>query len=294
MSRVRYSVQIAKSCFRTWLNGPRMLILMGMVACLTIMYAMPFAENARVQGEVLHVTEVFTAVMNGRFTLLLFSTAILRMFGNIPIIDEFTGNALIKGTRKCWIAGQMLYIVCAALVFTAFIFLISVAVCLPNVKFDGEWSRPVRLLATSRRIAISPERMKLPFPDALVDMYSPWQAFGHGFGLFVLMGCFYGMASLALRMKCKSAGFIMLLAINTLSWAMGMFTLDMDAYAILAVISPHYHTSLNMHTGTVVNAMLPGLGASYAILAGMAVLLAILSLVIVRKYDYVQAEVEHV
>ena len=111
MSKTRYSIQTARSCFRTWRNAPRMLVLLGMIACFTIIYVIPFAENAKAMGETLQITEAFTAMLNWRFSMLLFSTSILLLFGDLPIIENFTGNALVKGSRKGWMIGQMIYVV---------------------------------------------------------------------------------------------------------------------------------------------------------------------------------------
>lgn len=293
MSKIRYSIQTARSCFRTWRNAPRMLVLLGMIACFTIIYAVPFAENAKAMGETLQVTEVFTAMLNWRFSMLLFSTSILLLFGDLPIIETFTGNALVKGSRRGWMMGQMLYVVVTSFLLTLFIFAISVLVCLPNIHISNEWSKPVKLLALNGRIAISPERMRLPFPKSIVQNYSPWIAFAHSFSLFFLMGCFYGLASLTLRMRFKSASFILLMLANAVSWAMGMFNASMKAYAVLSAFSIHYHTSLYEHGYANANSLLPTLGVSYAVLWGLTILFAVLSFVLVRKYDYVQMEAEH-
>lgn len=189
--------------------------------------------------------------------------------------------------------GQMLYVVVTSFLLTLFIFAISVLVCLPNIHISNEWSKPVKLLALNGRIAISPERMRLPFPKSIVQNYSPWIAFAHSFSLFFLMGCFYGLASLTLRMRFKSASFILLMLANAVSWAMGMFNASMKAYAVLSAFSIHYHTSLYEHGYANANSLLPTLGVSYAVLWGLTILFAVLSFVLVRKYDYVQMEAEH-
>ena len=293
MYKVRYALQTARSCFRTWRNAPRMLVLLGIIACFTIIYAVPFAENARAQNEALQITEVFTAMMNWRFSMLLFSTSILLLFGDLPVIEAFTGNALVKGSRRGWIMGQVIYVVATSLLLALFVFIISVTVCFPSIYVSNDWSRPVKLLTSNGRIAISPERMKLPFPKSIVTDYTPWSAFAHSFSLFFLMGCFYGMASLTLRMRFKSATFVLLMLINTLSWAAGMFLASMKSYAILSILSIHYHTSLVEHESVSINGLLPTLGVSYAVLVGLCVILTGISFVLVRKYDYMQMEAEH-
>ncbi len=241
MGRVRFIVQSSRSCFRKWQSAPRMLTLLGMIACFTIIYAIPFAENAKVQGETLQCTEIFIAMMNWRFTMLLFSTSILLLFGDLPVIEPFTANTLIRGTRRSWVTSQILYVVATSLIMAVFIFVITIMVAIPNINFSDVWSRPVKLLTSSGRIAISPERMKLPLPKSIVTGYSPWQAFGHSFTLFFLMGCFYGLASLTLRMKLRSASFVLLMIVNAVSWETGMFARSDAGYAILSIISIHYH-----------------------------------------------------
>ena len=263
MSKTRYSIQTARSCFRTWRNAPRMLVLLGMIACVTIIYVIPFAENAKAMGETLQITEAFTAMLNWRFSMLLFSTSILLLFGDLPIIENFTGNALVKGSRKGWMIGQMIYVVATSFLLTLFI------------------------------IAISPERMKLPFQKSIIRNYTPWIAFAHSFSLFYLMGCFYGLATLALRMRFKTASFILLMLVNTVSWAMGMFDASMKAYAVLSMLSIHYHASLYLHGYMNANSMLPTLGISYITLCGLMILFIVFSFIFVRKYDYVQMEAEH-
>lgn len=293
MRKIRYSLQTARSCFRTWHSAPRMLVLLGMIACFTIIYAVPFAENAKAMDETLQITEAFTAMLNWRFSMLLFSTSILLLFGDLPIIEAFTGNALVKGSRRGWIIGQMIYAVVTAFLLTLFIFVLSVLVCVPNIHISNAWSKPVKLLALNGRVAISPERMKLPFPKFIVQNYTPWAAFAHSFSLFFLMGCFYGLASLTLRMRFKAAGFILLMLANAVSWAMGMFDASMKAYALLAMLSIPYHASLSAHGYANANSLLPTLDMSYAVLGGLLILCAVLSFALVRKYDYVQTEAEH-
>ncbi|NLV58304.1 MAG: hypothetical protein GXY67_05995 [Clostridiales bacterium] len=292
MGKVRFVVQSSRSCFRKWQSAPRMLTLLGMIACFTIIYAVPFAENAKAQGETLQCAEIFIAMMNWRFTMLLFSTAILLLFGDLPVIEPFTANTLIRGTRRSWITSQILYVAATSLIMAAFIFVITVLVAIPNINFSDDWSRPVKLLTSSGRIAISPERMKLPLPKSIVADYSPWQAFGHSFTFFFLMGCFYGLASLTLRMKLRSASFVLLMIVNAVSWAAGMFARSDAGYAILSMISIHYHASLYTHDAVTANSMLPSLGTSYAILVCSACVLMVLAAMLVKHYDYVQMEGE--
>ena len=77
-----------------------MLTLLSLIICFVIIYAVPLVDNARAQGETLQCTEVFIAVMNWRFTMLLFSSIIIVLFGDIPIFEPFTVNSMLHGTRR--------------------------------------------------------------------------------------------------------------------------------------------------------------------------------------------------
>lgn len=293
MNGIRYIMQMMRSCFRTWRSAPRMMMLLGMLACFVGIYSTSFVENARTMGQTLHVTELFIAMLNWRFALLMFGSMILLMYGDLPIVERFTVNSITKGTRRQWVLGQMAYVVLTSLVLALFVFVVSVALCLPDVHWDNTWSKPVKMLALGSRTAIPLDEMTLSFRAYIVKNYTPWEAFGHAFVQFFLLGCFYGMASIALRIRIKSASFLVLMGANTLSWATGMFAGSDKIYGILSFFSIGYHTSLVNHEYEEANILLPSLGMSYAIMIVLVILFAGMALVFVRKYDYGQMEVEH-
>lgn len=292
MKKIRFAVQSSRSCFRKWKCAPRIFILLGLIACFVIIYAVPFAENAKVQGESLQCVELFTALLNWRFSMLMFSSAVILLFGDLPVVERFTANTLIRGSRRSWVAGQIMYVIATALLLGLFILFVTLLVSFPSVNFANEWSRPVKALAMGGRVAIDPARMKLSLPQSILADYMPWQAFGHSFALFFFMSCFYGMASLALKLRFRSGGFVVLLIVNTTSWAANMFGGGEIGYAILSILSVHYHTTLHLHAHTGENALLPSLNGSYAILIGIVGLLLLFAWIRVKYYDFTSAEDE--
>lgn len=292
MGAVRYVVQSSRSCFRRWKSAPRMLTLLGMIACFTIIYALPLAENARAQGTPLQASELFVGLLNWRFTMLLFSTAILLLFGDLPVVDPFTRCALIRGTRKRWMAGQILYVIGASFLLTAFLFAVTLLIALPRIDFSNEWSRSVKLLSLGGRSAIPLERIRLVLAKDIVVSYRPWQAFGHCFALFFLMSCFFGLSSLALKLKLRSGAFILLMLLNALSWSTGMFGGGDTGRAILSIFSAHYHAGLLEHAFRAQNPLYPSLGASYAVFCVMALMLIAVALILIKRYDYSDVEDE--
>ncbi len=269
-----------------------MAILLGMIACLAIIYAVPFAENAKQLGQPLQCAETFTALMSWRFAMLLFSTALLLLFGDLPAYEPFTANALMRGTRRSWMCGQMLYIALTALLMTALVFGVTVAAALPNLSLTDEWSRPVLLQTLSGRTALSPDEMQLTLSRHVVSNYTPWQAFGISASLFWLMGLVYGLASLVARMKLRNGSFVLLVVANAISWAMGMFSSDDGMFAVISAVSVHYHASLEWHQVAGSNRYVATLGASYAVLAIAVLALVMVALTLVGRYDYTGAEVD--
>lgn len=286
MRKCRYIAQSFLSCIRRWKSAPRILILFGFIACLTIVYALPMAENARAQGTALQCAEVFIALMNWRFAMLVFSTIALLLYGDLPFIEPSTLNAIIRGTRQRWMLSQIVYICFTSAILCLVIFMISALIAAPNIDVSNAWSRSIRLLTSSGRIAINPERMRLSMPIEIVTTFAPWQAFGHSITLFYLLCCIYGLGSLVLGMRYRSGGFVLLLAANALSWATGMFYFSSVGYSIVSYLSLHYHASLHEHFKHNVNALAPSLSASYAILLCGISALTLLAMRLVKRYDF--------
>ncbi len=290
MKSTRYILYSTASCFRKWKSAPRMLTLLSLIICFVIIYAVPLVDNARAQGETLQCTEVFIAVMNWRFTMLLFSSIIIVLFGDIPIFEPFTVNSMLHGTRRGWVGSQILYIFLTSFLLALLIFAVTIVLAQPSIVFSNEWSRPMKLLAKGGRISILPERMKLGFSEVILDNYLPWQAFFHSFFLFVLMGCFYGLFTLLVKLKIHSGGFLLLLVANALTWSVNIFIPERIEFGILSLLSPHYHASLILHAYCAVNPVLPSVSGSYVIFLCVNALMVVCTLIFVRRYDIVPVE----
>lgn len=286
----RYSIQTMLRCVKRWKQSPRMIMMFAMLGCIILIYAVPFAENARMQGEKLQVGELFAALANWRFSMLIFSCSIILLFCDLPIVDRFATNAIIRGSRRSWFLGQALYVIVTSVLCATGVLLLSVAVALPNLSFSNAWSRPVKLMATSGRIAIDPARMKLTMDSFIVKTFPPYIALLHSYLLLTLLNCFYGMASLVSRMYVRAGSFIVLIAANAISWCASMFGAGETGYAIFSILSPNYHASLYAHANTAMNSLLPVLPYSYIILLLWIFLLLLMGLQRVKKFDFVLNE----
>ncbi len=287
---LRYSIQTMLRCIKRWNQSPRMIMMFLMLACIILIYALPFVENARVQSEKLQVGELFVALTNWRFSMLIFSCSIILLFCDLPIVDRFATNAIIRGSRRSWFLGQALYVIVTSVLCATGVMLLSVAVALPNLSFSNAWSRPVKLMASSGRIAIDPARMKLTMDSYLVKTFSPYVALLHSCLLLTLLNCFYGMASLVSRMYVRAGSFIILIVANAISWCASMFGAGETGYAIFSILSPNYHASLYSHANTAMNSILPALPYSYIILLFWISLLLLIGLQRVKKFDLVLNE----
>ena len=286
----RYSIQTMLRCVKRWKQSPRMIMMFAMLGCIILIYAVPFAENARVQGEKLQIGELFVALTNWRFSMLIFSCSIILLFCDLPIVDRFATNAIIRGSRRSWLLGQALYVIVTSVLCATGVLLLSVVVALPNLSFSNAWSRPVKLMASSGRIAIDPARMKLTMDSYVVKTFSPYVAVLHSYLLLMLLNCFYGMASLVARMYVQAGSFIILIVANAISWCASMFGAGETGYAIFSILSPNYHASLYAHANTAMNSILPALPYSYTILLLWISLLLLIGLQRVKKFDLVLNE----
>ncbi len=286
----RYCVQTMLRCIKRWKQSPRMIMLFAMLGCIILIYALPFAENARAQGENLQIGEIFIALTNWRFSTLIFSCSIILLFCDLPIVDKFTTNAIIKGSRRAWFSGQAFYVIVTSVICATGVLILSIAITLPDVAFSSQWSKPAKLIATSGRIAIDPARMKLTMDKYIVKTFSPYTALLHSYLLLLLMDCFYGMAALVARMYARAGSFIVLIVANAISWCAPMFGPGEMGYVIFSALSPNYHASLRSHAETALNSALPTLSHSYIVLISLICLLFFLGVQRVKKFDFVLHE----
>ena len=94
--------------------------------------------------------EPFLWTFGDSTAILLSSLLLLLLFADLPGLTPVSPYYLIRMTRKKWLAGELLYVAAATLLYTGFMLLSTVLLCMKNSYVGDVWSETAAMLAYSK------------------------------------------------------------------------------------------------------------------------------------------------
>lgn len=174
--------------FKKWTVNPRIYTLAVIIIAFLAYHSFGLSQFAADKG-VAVTPWVFPYLMTPP-VMQVFACFTILLFSDAPFVDRHMPFLVIRAGRRNWVIGQLIYIIVAAFVYTAFIFLISVLVLIPNVQLSADWGIILKTLASNSGIAPS----VTIFPDErILSMFSTVEAALISFGLFWLVAIFIGV-----------------------------------------------------------------------------------------------------
>lgn len=123
MRKLRQIGITAITNFGRWRHGPQIWLAFGLgfVACFLL--SGKVVDFAQEQNTVLQIFEPFIWTFGDATSILLISLCLLLLFADLPNLSNEVPLFLVRINRFCWMAGQILYLVLATLLFVGFILL---------------------------------------------------------------------------------------------------------------------------------------------------------------------------
>ncbi len=149
MRRLRQAVMAAARGFGRWGHSPQvwMAFALGFIACFLLSGRV--VDFSREHGGSLQLLEPFIWVFGDSGSILLISLCLLLLFSDLPHLDNETPLFLVRTTRLCWMAGQVLYLALSTLVFVGFILLSTCVLTGAQAYKANLWSRTAAILGYS-------------------------------------------------------------------------------------------------------------------------------------------------
>lgn len=147
LKRTKSIVSCTKADFLLWKRDPRILFVGVFVLAYMIVMLWPVRRFSAAVGIAVSPW-CFPFLMFQGGTLVLMSCATV-LFCNAPFGTAQLPFILLRTGRLQWLIGQLLYIFLAALVYTLFVLLSSIAVLFPYVRFTGEWGTIIDTIFTT-------------------------------------------------------------------------------------------------------------------------------------------------
>lgn len=277
MDSVRKSFAACFQNFRKWTSNPRLLIIL----LLLVTFINIAEQGVRLFAQYAHIAVsacTFPFIMSDWYNLFIIMLGLVMLFCDAPFLDDQQPYVVMRTGKKCWLAGQILYIFLGTAVYFLVVWLISVLLLLPDAAFSTQWGKIIRTLAETDAAGQFPIPMQ--FPSRIVQMFSPLQATGLSFFMSWLVGSFLGLLMFVINMHASRAVGA-LAASGVVLFEVLALNEGADLYK-LRFFSPVSWAALDIldFTGTSQN---PSFGYAVAVSTGMILLLIVLAVLSMHK-----------
>ena len=291
MRDIRQIFQLAGQNFSGWKKNPRIVMTFLLAFVLCLLLSDEVLTYSRRYETSLQILEPFIWTYGDAASVMLSSLLLVLLFADMPFVNQETPYRLIRTKRSVWLAGQLVYVIAATIMYNLFLVIVQ-SVFAAAFAFPGNvWSKTAALLgyggASKGIIPVSVKTMEsvLPYECALQ--------------VFLLMLCY--SLFIAAIMLClnlfigNAAGVIGAFAVNIYGFLLNpnlfqkMFQLTENqvyrANVLCGWLSPLNHATFPMHNFGY--DYLPKLRLSIGMFLSVILFLLIVSGIKMRTYNFV-------
>jgi hypothetical protein len=227
--------------FVGWRKSPRifMTFILAFVLCLMLSnQAISFSQQ---YGTYMQVLEPFIWTFGDANSVMLSSLLLILLFADMPFITEATPYWLIRVSRRVWLLGQVLYVLLATFVYTAFLLIVECILAAPRSFAGNVWSDTGAMIGYS---GIGSE-IALPASLKTMEMSTPYRCAATVFLLVLIYSLFIAAILLFFNVwKSKAVGVMGAFAVNLYG-----FFLNPEIFQRIFSFSSYYEYRANLLTG---------------------------------------------
>lgn len=290
MVKIRQLFLAAIANFRRWRRNPQILLAFGLGFVICFLLSNKVILFAQQHDTNLQMLEPFIWTFGDANSIMLISRCLLLLFADIPNLGNEVPFLLVRMDRVTWMLGQILYMICATLLFVGFILLSGCILSGSHTYLANLWSDTAAILGYSQLGT----KIAIPAFVKVLELSFPYRCTGHIFGLMLGYSVFMSSLILYLNLWKGSYGMIGGIAFTAFGFLMKpefllkWLHLPQErvriANIIFGWISPLNHATYYMHNFGYDN--LPRLWVSYLFFAGGSLILFWLSMLKMRTYAF--------
>ena len=289
---------VARYNFRSWHRNPRIILTFCLAFVLCFLLSDKAVKFAKDYDTTMQLVEAFVWTFGDSNSILLSSLLLLLLFADMPFITPGTPFYLMRIDRKTWVAGQAVYIVASTFLYMLFILAATSLVCMRQSFIGNLWSETAAILGYSGAGA----KVALPALVKTLEMSRPYQCMAVIFLLMLLYTLLMAFIMLVFNLyRGQLAGVVSVFAFSLFGFLLNPQTIksifrlpdELMYKANVAVgwLSPLNHATYHMHNFGY--DLLPRLWQTYVIFGVLIVACFLLSLLAVRKYNFVFSGTEN-
>lgn len=290
MRGIRQAFQLAGQNFSGWKRSPRiwMTFLLALVLCL--MLSDQILSHAQRYETILQIAEPFIWTYGDGASVMLFSLVLVLLFADMPFVNQQTPYSLVRTTRNIWLAGQIVYVISAVVIYNLFLFVVLACMTAPFAYMGNVWSETAAMLGYG-----GGESVTVPVSIKTMESSMPYACMFTVFLLMLMYSLFIASVMLCLNLTIgNAAGVIGAFAVNLYGFLLKPdifqklfhFTgnLAYRANVLCGWLSPLNHATFPMHNFGY--DYLPGVEVSLGIFVCFIIILVVISGIKMRRYDF--------
>ncbi len=290
MRDMKQAFRIAGQNFSGWGKNPRIWTTFILAAVLCLMLSDQIISHAIKYETILQAFEPFIWTYGDASSVMLSSLLLILLFADMPFISQATPYWLVRTKRKVWLAGQIIYVILATVIYNIFLAVMLGIMGAPFSFAGNVWSETAAMLGYG-----GGEGITVPVSIKTMESSTPYGCAAVVFGLVLLYTLFIAVLMLFLNLTAGNmAGVIGAFAVSLYGLLLNPDILRKlfhftgnQAYranVLCGWLSPLNHATFPMHSFGY--DYLPGIGVSMFIFVVLIAVLIISSAVRIRGYNF--------
>lgn len=147
---MRQVLAVIRFNFMGFFKNPKVILTFLLGFVLSFLLSSRVMTVIEAYGTPTQAAEPFLWTFGDSTAVLLTSLLLLLVFSDLPKLTAASPCYLLRMTKRRWLLGQLGYVICVAAIYTAFIFLATVALCMKTSYIGDIWSETAAMLAYSK------------------------------------------------------------------------------------------------------------------------------------------------
>lgn len=202
MDNVKKVAVICKYNLQMLFQGSRMYMIGISILFLSLVTLRPLSEYAALHKETIHIFEIFPNYCSSKISVLFLVFGLVLLFCDAPFLQEGTVYLLVRGSKKLYILGQTMFILCVSILYFLWVQVCIVVSISPNIGMGNTWSKPIEM--ASRNLSSVGIKIDIVFFPEILFESTPLQQFLRSFLCMVLLGVFVGLLILTINLYTSS------------------------------------------------------------------------------------------
>lgn len=272
--------KICKHQLQMAFSSPRIYISLFWGSVMQIVSAMPLLDFSEKLQKPLCIWEGFVYFCCDTYIIAAAFLGIIILVSDIPFSSENETYTLLRTSRKKWVAGKSLYLLCVCCIYYFCILLVGLVFINKSSYIGNFWSEPLFYLTKQPDLGDN----SIFFPYKHVLSLSPFKAVASGLLLNICYGFLMSLFLLLFNLKLpRSLGYFATMMIHVIGYILTVLFLSMKAvkFSLFGNSLLMYH-----EIGSFYEDQFLKLHESVFLFAVTTVIVVLLILKVVKKYDF--------